>query len=310
MSSSTKDPEELAWWVALHSAQHVGPARFHRLVRRFGSPRNVLTNTTTDALMAIAGADASLLDAIVFAGVRIDYTRKLVERLLERGVKIVTFDAPAYPEPLRKLKWPPGLLYVQGEFAPGDVRGIGIIGSTQASARGFRAAYRSAGILASRGWTVVSGNARGIDTAAHLGAIEAGGRTVFVLADGILHFRPQVQMAPGKIERHAVVLSERPPEAPWEREGALARNRITAALCEKVFVVEARADSGALHTFRLAKQMGIGTLAAAYRTDTPDGNLMAIRQGAVEVRSVAQLLQAVATEGEARTETQQSFGWE
>ena len=309
MASSAKGPEELAWWVALHSAQHVGPARFHRLLRKFGSPRAVLTTTTSDALMTIPGADAGLLDAIVFAGIRIEYTRELVQRLLERGVRIVTFDDPAYPEPLKKLKWPPGLIYVQGQFQPADAHAIAVIGSTHASARGFRAAYRCATTLASRGWTVVSGNAKGIDTAAHLGAIEAGGRSIFVLADGILNFRTQVDIAPGKLDRHAVVLSERPAEAPWDREGALARNRITAALSEKVFVVEARADDGALHTCRLAKQLGIPTLAAAYGADTPDGNLAAIRQGAAEVKSVAQLLQAVAAEGEAHPETQQSFGW-
>ena len=310
MSSSSRSREDLVWWVALHSAQHVGPARFHRLIRKFGSPQAVLTSTPSEALLNIPGADPALLDSIVFAGVRIDYTRELVDRLFERGIRIVPFDDPAFPAPLLKLKWPPGLVYMMGEFTAADARAVGIIGSTRASATGFRAAYRSAGVLAGKGYTIVSGNARGIDSAAHLGAIEAGGRTIFVLPEGIVHFRPQVEIPTGRLERQAVVISERPPEAAWEREAALARNRITAALSERILIIEAQTDNGALHTFRIARQLGIPSMAAQFSGDMPEGNRIAIREGAVGVKSIAELLQAVAAGGEQRTELQQSFGWE
>ena len=310
MTASSRSRKDLVWWVALHSAQHVGPARFHRLIRKFGSPHAVLTSTPSDALLTIPGADPALLDSIVFAGVRIDYTREVVDRLFERGIRIVPFDDPGFPAPLLKLKWPPGLVYMMGEFSPADARAVGIIGSTHASATGFRTAYRSAGALAGRGYTIVSGNARGIDSAAHLGAIEAGGRSIFVLPEGILHFRPQAEIPAGKLERQAVVISERPPEAPWEREAALARNRITAALSERIFIVEAQADNGALHTFRIARQLGIPSMAALFLGETPEGNKIAIREGALGVKSIGEVLQALAVAGEHRAELQQSFGWE
>ncbi|HUU70760.1 MAG TPA: DNA-processing protein DprA [Planctomycetota bacterium] len=310
MTASVRSREDLVWWVALHSAQHVGPARFHRLIRKFGSPRAVLTSTPADALLTIPGADPALLDSIVFAGVRIDYTRELVDRLLARGIRIVPFDDPGFPAPLLKLKWPPGLVYMIGEFTAADTRTVAIIGSTHASATGFRTAYRSAGALAGRGCTIVSGNARGIDSAAHLGALEAGGRTIFVLPDGIVHFRPQVDIPAAKLERQAVVISERPPEAPWEREGALTRNRITAALSERIFIIEAQADDGALHTFRIARRLGIPAMAAVFSGETPDGNKAAIREGAVAVKSIGELLHTLAAGGEHQAEMQQSFDWE
>jgi len=309
MPSAPHNLDELAYWVALHGAPKIGPATFHRLIRKFGSPQDVMRASAGD-LLVIPGADAALLDSITFAGIRIDYTRKLVERLLERNIRIITFRDAAYPQALNKLKWPPGLIYVQGDYTDADQQSVGIVGSTHASARAFRTAYRSAGALAGRGYTIVSGNARGVDSAAHLGAIDAGGRTVFVLPDGILSFRPNAEITPGKIQRHAVVISECPPEAAWEREAAIARNRITAALSTRLFIVEAEAENGTLCTFRNAKELGIPAMAAAFGPDTPKGNLAAIREGAAEVKSIAELLHAVATGKVEHPQTQQSFGWE
>ena len=310
MISRSKTPDELACWVALHSAEHVGPATFHRLVRKFGSPREVLAKASAETLQGMPGADAALLESIVFAAIRIDYCRKLIERLNDRGVRIIAYDDADFPEPLRRLHWPPGLLYVQGEYLAADLHSVGIVGSTHASARGFRTAFRSASALARSGYTIVSGNAKGIDTAAHMGALDGGGRTVFVLPEGILNFRRQADMPAAKLERLGVLVSERPPEAPWETEGALARNRITAALSEKLLIVEAQPDDGSMHTFGTARKLGAHAMAVLFSSDTPEGNLAAIRAGALAVHSVAELLQQVSAGGGQSHDIQQSFDLE
>ena len=311
MASHSKSDGELAWWMALHGAENVGAATFHRLVQRFGSPQEVLTKASADTLQGMPGADSSLLDSIVFAAIRIDYTRGLIEKLREHDIRIVTFEDPDFPSLLRRLKWPPGLLYLKGRYdEEKDRRSVGIVGATHPSARSFRTAYRSAGALVSRGYTIISGSAHGVDTAAHLGAIDAGGRTVFVLPTGILHFRPPAEAPQARVARQAVVLSERPPEAQWETHAAIARNRITAALSEKVFVVEALPDGGTMNTFRCAKKLGVPVMAAAYGPDTPEGNTMMIREGANEVKSIGELLHAVSSKEQMHPGAQQSFDWD
>ena len=203
------------------------------------------------------------------------------------------------------------MLYVRGEYDEEiDSRSVGIVGATHPSARAFRTAYRAAGALAGSGRTIVSGCAHGVDTAAHLGALEAGGRTILVLPTGILNFRPGGEMSPARLERQAVVMSERPPEAPWETLGAIARNRITAALSEKLFVVEAQPGGGTMSTFRAAKRIGVPVIAAVYGPNTPEGNLMAIREGAQRVNSIQELLQAISSGEQFHPGGQQSFEWE
>jgi len=296
--------------MALHGAENVGDATFHRLLQKFGSPREALAAASPDTLQGIAGADASLVDSLLFAAIRIDHTRKLLDTLRARGVKVLTFDDDGYPSRLRRLKWPPGVLYMLGRYdEEAGARSVGVVGSTHPSARAFRSAYRSAAALARHGCTVVSGNAAGVDTAAHTGALDAGGRTVFVLPTGILRFRPPADVAAARIEQSAVVISERPPEAPWETRGAILRNRITAALSSLLFIVEAEPDGGTLNTFQAAKKLGIPVVAAVFGPDTPEGNRLALNEGAVAVTSVAELLAAVDSTASSFPGTQQQFDW-
>ena len=123
------------------------------------------------------------------------------------------------------------------------------------------------------------------------------------------NFHPQIEVPASRIERLAIVISERPPEAPWERQGALLRNRITAALSEKLFIAEAQAENGALHTFRLARRLGVPCFAAAYTSDTPAGNAIAVREGAIPIQSTGQLLKAVMSPRPPQLETQRTFDW-
>lgn len=309
MTRQKSNAEELAWWVALHGAENVGPATFHRLVHKFGSPGDVLRNASADTLVGLAGASSSLLDSLVFAMIRMDHTRKVVEKLISRGVRIITFKDAEYPARLNRLRWPPALIFTMGAFSEADAASVSIAGSTHPSARGFRTAYRIAGALAARGHTIVSGNARGIDTAAHLGALDANGRSVFVPPEGILNFRTHAEIPHGKLERNAVVLSDRPPEAQWTREGALERNRVIAALCESFFVVEALPDGGAIHAFRIARKLGVPSYAVSYSTDTPAGNLQAIHEGAGEVKSLREAAKAAAEKANIQPQSQQTFDW-
>lgn len=310
MTGPSRTDDDLAWWMALHAAPNVGDATFHRLLQKFATPRRALTEASPDSLQGIAGADACLVDSLLFAAIRIDHTRKLLGTLRSRGVKVLTFEDSDYPARLHRLKWPPGLIYMAGEYDEQiDTCSAAVIGSTHPSARAFRSAYRSAGALAAQGCTVVSGNAAGVDTAAHTGALDAGGRTVFVLPTGILRFRPPQEVPTARIERSAVVISDRPPEAPWETRGAILRNRITAALSSFLLVVETEPDGGTMNTYQAARKLGIPAAVAVFGPDTPEGNRLALSEGAVAVKSVAELLAFLANNRSTQTGTQQLFDW-
>src|SRR5690606_18216177 len=113
-----------------------------------------------------------------------------IELCEQRGITILTCDAPAYPRALAEIPDPPGVLFVRGEIKPQDAVGVAIVGSRHATPYGTLIAERLAGSLARAGITIISGLARGIDAAAHRGAIAAGGRTLAVMGSGVLHIYP------------------------------------------------------------------------------------------------------------------------
>jgi len=162
-----------------------------------------------------------------------------------------------YPENLRELTGPPEQLYVRGSFAAEDALAVAIVGSRAATAYGLAVAERLAADLAARGVTVVSGLARGIDSAAHRGALRVGGRTIAVLGSGAdVIYPPENRRLASEIASHGAVVSQFEPGTRPLAGHFPARNRVIAGLALAVVVVEAAEKSGSLITAGLAGEMG------------------------------------------------------
>ena len=180
--------EGLEALVALTLVEGLGPVTIRRLVRRFGSPAAAL-EADRGEIAAVDGIGPLLAARIAEARPRAE-ARRGIERALAAGAAIVPYTDPAYPAPLAEIYDPPVLLYVKGAFAPEDRHAIAVVGARRCSLYGAAQAERLAGQIAAVGMTVASGMARGIDTAAHRGALKARGRTIAVLGSGICRIYP------------------------------------------------------------------------------------------------------------------------
>lgn len=212
------------------------------------------------------------------------------------GIAIVTCDGPGYPPGLRRLPDPPPLLYMRGQLQPADEDAVAVVGSRHATPYGRRAAREMGERLAEAGLAVISGMARGVDGAAHWGALRSGGRTAAVLGSGIDVVYPREhEDLFGRIVENGAVLSEYPLGSPPRGTHFPVRNRILAAMSMGVVVVEAARDSGSLITAGLAQDLDIPVLAVpgSVYSHTSRGCNDLIHAGAAPVRSVEDILVAL-----------------
>lgn len=301
--------DELAAWVALQSVEGMGAASMGRLLARFGSPAAVLAAAPGE-LETVPRVPRLVLQGVRAAAEGLERHRAVAGRLAAHGVEAVRRDDSAYPSRLHALASPPPLLYVRGRLPRGNRRTFAIVGTTEPSEHGAEVATRIARQLAQRGWVIVSGNAQGIDAAAHLGAFRARRPTVLVLPTGILQFRPHPGYPPpGSLWRLAAAVSECHPEAPWTTPAALARNRLIAALSDAVILIETRERGGAMSTLRHAIALGRRAFVVRFRAPalSAAGNAAAEAAGAQSVRSVHDLERLIA--GPPRSRGQQSLSW-
>jgi DNA processing protein len=218
---------------------------------------------------------------------------RLLATLARHGVRAVPIVSPLYPERLRRLPDAPALLLVRGTAALLGVRAVAIVGARAATAYGLAVARRLAFELASRGLAVVSGLARGIDAAAHEGALEAGGATLAFQACGPERTYPQAHRRLADcIAAQGAVLTEFPVGTPPLAAYFPLRNRLISALAEAVVVVEGREHSGSLVTARRAGDQGVDVLAVPGPVDSPTsaGPHALIRDGAKLVRDFRDVL--------------------
>jgi DNA processing protein len=214
--------------------------------------------------------------------------------MAQHGVRLLTFGGPGYPPALATLTDPPQLLYVRGTLDPRDGNAVAVVGSRGCTSYGRRMAERLASDLARAGWTVVSGLARGIDGVAHRAALQAGGRTVAVLAGGLSRIYPpehkdlaeQVAAAGALVTESSMRMEPMAGLFP-------PRNRIISGLARAVVVVEANDKSGALITAGLAGEQGRAVLAVPGPVDGPAsaGTNGLIRKGAVLCRGAEDVLE-------------------
>ncbi len=216
--------------------------------------------------------------------------RALAQR---HGVHIVTLEDAEYPQRLRTIYDPPSALYVRGCLAPADEIAVAVVGSRHASLYGLQCAERLAYELALRGITVVSGLARGIDAAAHRGALKASGRTLAVLGNGLSRvYPPEHRALADEVARHGALISEYPMETKPLPHNFPRRNRLISGLSLGVVIVEAATRSGALITADCALEQGreVFAVPGPITAVSSQGTHHLLKQGARLVTSVEDIL--------------------
>jgi DNA processing protein len=246
--------ESVLHWLALKTVPGVGNRLFLRLLNHFGEPERVFKATAAE-LMKIEGVNAGLSAALLNYRVPKEVHEDL-SLVRKNGLRVVTFSDPDYPALLRYIHDPPPALYVRGRLLP-DSLNIAIVGSRNATPYGRTTTERLGTDLAERGFTVVSGMARGIDSAAHTGALSAKGETIAVLGCGLSTvYPPENKTLFRRIANSGAVISEFPCVTAPEAHNFPVRNRIISGLALGVVIVEATRNSGSLITARLAAEQG------------------------------------------------------
>jgi DNA processing protein len=289
-----EDPkaEDLRGHVRLACVPGIGSRLRRLLLDRFGTPDRVFA--ASPAEIASVGRIGPKLAAMIPSLADSAIADEVIELCSKRSVDILLEGCEGYPPLLSRIDDPPGLLFVRGALLPQDSLSVAIVGARHATAYGLKVAEQLGASLARAGYTVVSGLARGIDAAAHRGALKAGGRTIAVLGSGVLNVYPpeHADLAYEVIDSGALV-SELPPMTEPATGTFPQRNRIVSGLSLGVVVVQAADRSGALITARLATEQGREVFAVPGAIDCrmSRGCHQLIRDGARLVASVDDILE-------------------
>lgn len=281
------------YWVLLSMVPGIGPAKFKRLVDTYGSAEAAWRADARS--LGMAGLDVKAAAQLVALRARLDPEAELL-RLERLGIRALTLEDEAYPAPLREIADPPPVLYLQGELTPADQWSVAVVGTRRATVYGRQVVERLVGELARAGVTIVSGLARGIDAVAHRTALEAGGRTVAVLGNGVDQvYPPEHARLAAQIRTQGALVSEFPPGVPPDAANFPRRNRIISGLTVGTLVVEAGQSSGALITADFAAEQGRDVYAVPGSIFSPasQGTHQLLRDGAkliVEARDILEEL--------------------
>jgi len=285
-------PDDLRGHVRLACVPGIGSRLRRLLLERFGSPEGVFA-ASADEIASVGRISRKLATAL--PTLANDSTADDVITLCrQRSVAILLAETPAYPALLSRIDDPPGVLFVRGSLQPSDSLSVAIVGARHATPYGLRIAEQLGASLAHAGYTVISGLARGIDAAAHRGALRAGGRTIAVLGSGVLNvYPPEHGDLALEIIDSGAVISELPPLTAPLQGTFPQRNRIVSGLSLGVVVVQAAERSGALITTRLATEQGREVFAVPGPIDCrmSRGCHRLIRDGAKLVESVDDILE-------------------
>ena len=278
--------------ILLALTPDVGPILRGRLLERFGDAAGVFAANEAD-LQSVQGIGPKISRRIISARHEVQIDAHLAIAA-EHGLTILLPEWPGYPRSLREIPDPPGVLFVRGTIEPADQMAVASVGTRRATHYGKKQAERLASGLARAGITVVSGMARGIDGVAHRAAMNAGGRTIAVLASGVLNpFPPEHVKLAEEIAVQGAVLSEAAPTMPPLSGMFPQRNRIISGLTMGTIVVEAADRSGALITARHAMEQGREIFAVPGPVDSPgsSGPHRLLRDGAKLVTCIDDVLE-------------------
>jgi DNA processing protein len=289
--AETTFADELLDNVRLSLVSGVGPLSRKALMERFGTAAAVLS-AAKDELQLVEGIGPKIAARIRAANDEINAELEL-QIAADHGIDVLTEANADYPRPLRQIHDPPGVLFRRGKPNAQDELAVAIVGTRHATRYGLAQAERLAGSLARTGFTVVSGLARDIDAAAHRGAMAAGGRTIAVLASGLLEiYPPEHDKLADAVAENGYLLSESPPRMIPLSGAFPQRNRIISGLSVGTIVVEAAERSGALITARHAYEQGREVFAVPGPIDSrlSRGCHALIKDGAKLVESIDDVL--------------------
>jgi DNA processing protein len=285
--------EALTEWLTLQAIEGVGDRTFLKLANIWGTPAAVLSASVDDLVKR--GCSRDLADTIrrgpdLTLRRQIERQVKTVDRL---KIRVVTIYEGAYPKRLKTIPDPPPLLYFSGRLTDADEAAVAIVGGRRATAAGRAVTEEIARDLAASGITVVSGLARGIDAAAHRGALAGGGRTLAVLGCGIDRtYPPEHDGLRRLIEMHGAVIAELPVGSPPQSHHFPRRNRIISGLALGVLVSEAATSSGSLITAKLALEQGrdVFAMPGSVKEEACRGSNGLIKEGAKLIDCAADIL--------------------
>ena len=271
---------DLKYWVAFHQVSGLGPATFAKLEARFGDLETAWRASLSDLVAAgvprkVAGVTERFRDE--------NEPDEEMGGLDNLGITAFHLRHPEYPSQLTETPAAPSVIYVKGDMLTADEHAIAVVGSRDATPYGLEMTRRISYDLAQAGVTVVSGLARGIDTAAHRAALEAGGRTMAVLGSGLDRVYPQrnIPMAE-KIAENGALFTEYPPGVSALPQHFPRRNRVISGLCHGVLVVEAAFKSGAMLTvnWALEQDRDVFAVPGSALSEKSKGTNWLIQQGA------------------------------
>jgi DNA processing protein len=278
-------------FMIMNDLPNIGPVTLNRLLQELGGDPREILRANRRRLEAVRGVGPETSDALVNWRTHFDLGRE-EERLARAGAVFVIGSDPGYPRLLKEIHDPPIGLYRKGGYLF-DRPNIAVVGSRRTTLYGQAVAKKLGGDLARLGFCVVSGLARGIDTAAHEGALEAGGKTAAVLGCGLdIIYPPENYDLYRRIAETGAVLSEFPFGRKADKQTFPMRNRVVAGMCEAIVVVESDVSGGAMITARFAGEQGRLIFAVPGRIDQPSsaGCHQLIRDGATLFTSVDDLL--------------------
>lgn len=277
--------------VSLNMVGEIGSIRLKKLLEYFNQPQDIL-EAPQEKLMSIAGIGGKIAHKIhTLKKEDLDKELKLAKR---HDVKIITQDNSEYPLNLKYIPDPPTVLYVKGELLEEDNLAIAIVGSRRASIYGLNSAEKFAYNLSEKGFTIISGMARGIDTYAHKGALKRKGRTLAVIGSGFNQlYPPENKKLAQEISQNGAIISEFPFDMQPLPANFPQRNRVISGLSLGVLVVEAARNSGALITADFALEQGREVFALPGEVDSLNsfGTNSLIKQGAKLVLNIDDIIE-------------------
>jgi DNA processing protein len=299
MAQIPENSKDIENWLKLIRADEVGPVTFGKLLKRFGSVDAAL-GASVSQLMKVEGIGSMTAERIAASRDKFDACAE-VELAGKLGVWLVHMEDPRYPPVLKQIYDPPPVLYIKGTLSREHNLGVAIVGSRRCSLYGQEQASRLAHLLAAAGFTIISGMARGIDTAAHTGALAAEGRTLAVQGCGLARiFPPENAKLFELISASGACISELPLQTEPLAENFPPRNRIIAGLSLGTIIIEAGLRSGALITAKAALESNREVMAVPGKIDSPlsQGSHYLIKQGAKLIESVEDVMEALGYIGE------------
>ena len=286
--------------VGLNSVLDIGSIRLKKLLESFDKPENII-KTPAEKLIRVSGIGEKIAQRIT--SIKSEDINKEFTQAKKLNLNILTTEDEAYPQNLKNIPDPPIVLYVKGKLVEKDKNALGIVGSRRASIYGLNNAEKFSFNLATEGFTIISGMARGIDTYAHRGALKAGGRTIAVIGSGFNQlYPPENRELSDEIAQSGAVISEFPLNTEPFKHNFPRRNRVISALSLGVLVVEAARNSGALITADFALEQGREVFALPGKVDSDNafGTNELIKQGAKLVTCVDDILEEFSLAKEAK----------